>query len=111
MRFITVEDFDNAVKQPRSYETCIVAQTAIRLRKEKGSLRAWLFGPRSWAEVYDFPNAEYAATRFDAYFARPGDELKPELQDLRSILPLPLQKEFSVPNANENQQTPLINPK
>jgi hypothetical protein len=100
MKYITPEDFDNAVKQPWSDKTCILQQTVMRLRKQ--SCWARLFGPKQWIDI-DYPVANYVRQTFDWNFRNPGDEKNnPALQALRALLPLPL-KASSVPHANENQ--------
>lgn len=87
---ITKEDFDKAVKQPFSVNTCIVAQAALR---EFGKP---LYRPRPDEDGYDTGGSlefvPYLAAQnkvmrvFDKHFRNPGDENKPELQALRASL-------------------------
>ena len=78
-------DFDNAVRQPWSSHSCVVAQMAIRhgttLYNKRGARR----------EIFWRPDIAQVVAKtmipFDAHFRKPGDELKPELIALRASLP------------------------
>lgn len=83
---ITVEDFDNAVKQKWTPTTCIIAQHL----KRKGVVFVTGFEPVQYAHKSGY-EARFGVMRvFDRSFNRPGDETKPELQDLRARLPIEL---------------------
>lgn len=79
---ITVEDFDNAVKQSWGCDTCIVAQYMKRngVPLSKGVL--------TFAEDHGLTGP---LGQFDMHFGCPGDENKPELQALRASLPINLE--------------------
>lgn len=74
-------DFDKAVKQPWSPETCVTAQVDRRLNGFTNMCRRW--------QLYDeSPMMKEVQQSFDKHFRKPGDETKPELVALRASLPI-----------------------
>lgn len=84
---ITVEDFDNAVKQKWNVFTCIVSQCAMRYNYLPG-----IESPASKLRLkLNYREPVKGITEiFDNHFRNPGDEAKPELVALRASLPIDL---------------------
>lgn len=80
---ITVADFDAAVRQRWSTDTCIIAQYELRVVGETSSLSRGDL-------ICENNKALSAMDAFDRNFRRLGDELKPRLQELRRSLPIDL---------------------
>lgn len=84
-------DFDEAVKQPWSTSTCIVAQAARRITGKslhyQGNLSVAPLDYTDGGTLKGFNGLE-AQTVFDKHFRDLGDEKKPELQALRASLPI-----------------------
>lgn len=76
------KDFDNAVKQDWSARKCLIAQCMIRNNIE--IKKNW--SPLYFAAYCD--KANRAGQIFDRHFERRGDEKKPEMQELRALLPI-----------------------
>lgn len=80
-------DFDNAVKQKWSKRTCPVSQMTFRLSGK------YLYDTSGKHVVTTLWRVASSAMRnicdiFDDHFEHPGDETKPELQQLRASLPI-----------------------
>ena len=88
---ITQEDFDNAIKCSWAVATCILAQTAKRLKI--GNTFEPIPGsklPGGYLEPFNSKEARRVRKEFDKYFNQPGDEDQPELIELRNSLPVEL---------------------
>lgn len=81
-------DFDNAVKQRWSRTTCIAAQAIKRITGRFPNL-AWddISSQRVWGNASN-ETINSTVLIFDKHFVQPGDETKPELQQLRASLPI-----------------------
>lgn len=79
---ITKRDFDRATKQDWSARTCVLAQASIRAGFEGDRINHVI------NKLVCSYAAEKAMDTFDAYFRKPGDEVKPELRRLRASLPI-----------------------
>lgn len=76
-------DFDEAVKQPFDWFTCLIAQYSRRTGQLLPSGKPKVFASNVPGEI----RAKLMRT-FDQHFSNPGDETKPELVALRASLPL-----------------------
>lgn len=80
---LTVEDFDNAVKQRWYGYKCIIAQFGLRTNCD-------IHDESFWIRMTDNSHAYHIRAAFDKHFNVPGDEKKPELVALRASLPIDL---------------------
>lgn len=94
---ITKRDFDKAVKQKWSTESCILFQTAMRvfnlplhlnLKDENQKQNANLYSDGNTLLQFTCSSAQEAMEVFDRFFKLPGDEKRTELQALRASLPI-----------------------
>lgn len=82
---VTIDDFDNAVKQEWSVHTCIVSQFGLRRGLKHGEDNRSAIGTLLAKKCRELGEIQWT---FDTNFRKPGDEKKPELQALRASLPI-----------------------